>query len=166
MGPLRTLRLSLRNPDLKPSQVLTIERLENPKDDERDKTCTLIERAVSQPSEDSSLLTYRQSEIDMKVEMATYNRIRLDWTPWPTYWPSAQRVAAAAKALDAFHTAKNSSPPPWVTVALEQLPEGGVVVDEKGRQTRLGAVWKSLNSTEDRMYTQTERWIEGWSSPL
>jgi hypothetical protein len=36
LGPLRNLRLPLRNPELKASQVLTVDRLGNPKNDERE----------------------------------------------------------------------------------------------------------------------------------
>lgn len=146
LGPLRNLRLPLCNPELKPSQLLTIDRLGNPKHDQREETCTLIERAVSQPLEDANLVTlYRQNTIDFHVEMATLNRFFRYWEPLPAYWPSTQRIAAAAKALDAFYTVNNEFPPPWVTVALDQLPDGGVVVGEMERRRRLGAIWESLN---------------------
>lgn len=79
------------------------------------------------------------------------------------YRPSTQRIAAAAKALDAISTATHGRPPPWVTVALEQLPDGDVVVDEKEWRKRLGAIWESLNV--DHQFSQTEHWVEGWTPP-
>lgn len=162
MGPLRNLRLPLHNPELKPSQVLTIERLGNPKNDQREETCTLIERAVSQPYEDTTLLNYRQSVMDIKVELATWTRFR-DWHTLATYRPSTQRVAAAAKVLEAFYAAKNERPPGWVRVTLDQLPDGGVVVDEKDRQQRLNAVWESLDSAWFALFRHTDHWVEGWT---
>jgi hypothetical protein len=163
MGPLRNLRLPLRDPNLKPSQVLAIDRLANPKNDLREETCALIERAVSQPSEDSSLLTYRQSVMDVYFEMATYSRFRHNWRPLPTYWPSTQRVAAAARALYAFYNAKRSYPPAWVSVALNQFPVGGVVVDETERQRRLNVILDRLHLTAGRSFDQTTWWLEGWT---
>jgi hypothetical protein len=167
LGPLRNLRLPLRNPELKPSLVFTIDRLGNPKNDAREETCALIERAVLQPLEDANLVTlYRQKMIDFHVEMATYNRFHQWWPPLPAYWPSTQHIAAAATALDAFYTVKNESPPPWVTVALDELPGGGVVVDEGERRRRVGAIWEALNSTDRHVFHAAENWVEGWTTPL
>jgi hypothetical protein len=163
LGPLRNLRLPLRKPELKNSQVLTIDRLANPKNDAREETCTLIERAVAQSLEDASLLTYRQSMADIKIEMATHNRIQRGWTPRPTYWASTERVAAAAKVLDGFYTAKNACPPPWLTVALDQLQDGGVVADETERQRRLDEILDSLKTTGDYRFSETVWWLEGWT---
>jgi hypothetical protein len=165
MGPLRNLRLPLRNSELKPSQLLIIDRLGNPKNDEREETCTLIEQAVSQPSEVSSVLTYRQNMIDIHVEMTTFNRFHRYWPPLPTYRPSTQRIAAAAKALAALRTAKHATPQFWVTVALEQLPGDGVVSDEQESQRRLVAIWESLSSLGWDPFRQTEDWVEGWTPP-
>ena len=173
LGPLWNLRLPIRDPELKSVPVLTIDRLQNPKNDAREETCTLIERAVSQPLEDANLVTfYRQNMIDFHVEMATYNRYHRDWPPLPAYWPSTQRIAAAAKALHAFYTVKNESPPPWVTIALDQLLDNGVVVGEIcrtmalwDRRRRLGAIWEYLHSTDRRAFSETEHWVEGWAGP-
>ena len=74
LGPLRNLRLPLHSPELGPGQLLAIERLgpEQGLHEEVEATCKRIERAVCQPSEDASFLTYRQNVIDVKVELATY----------------------------------------------------------------------------------------------
>jgi hypothetical protein len=68
LGSLWNLRLPLRKPELKTAPVLTLDRLGNPKNDAREETCTLIERAVSQPLEDANLVTlYRQNMIDFYI---------------------------------------------------------------------------------------------------
>ena len=150
LGPLRNLRLPLNSPELGPGQLLAIERLgpEQGLHEEVEATCKKIERAVCQPSEDASLLTYRQNVIDVKVELATYQKRKRDpeWAPRHPYKPSTQRIAAAAKALDAFYTAKNLPPPSWVTVALAQLPDGGVVVNKEERNQRLDQILRSLET--------------------
>jgi len=166
LGPLRNLRLPLRNPKLKPSQALTIERLRNLKNDQREETCSLIERAVCQPSEDAKLLTYRQSVMDVYFEMATYERFRHGWRPLPAHWPSTQRVAAAARALYAFYAAKHSAPPTWLSVALDQLPWDGVIVDEAERQRSLNNILNCLVSTASHSFRYATWWVEGWTDGL
>jgi hypothetical protein len=67
---------------------------------------------------------------------------------------------------------KNESPPPWVTIALDQLLDNGVVVGEIcrtmafwDRHRRLGAIWEYLHSTNRRAFNGIEHWVEGWAGP-